>query len=76
VLLIATWPENDCVPPPIGSVGVITVPLNSDRDYEVSFPEYPWPHGAHDPDWIVPHWAVIPIDDGNQVKQRAELLTV
>ena len=65
VLLIATWVETDCVPPPIGSVGEITDPMDIDGDYFVLFPDWPCPHG--EPDWYVPAWALIPLDDPDAV---------
>lgn len=63
VLMIATWLEYTCVPPPIGSIGEITA-LEPDRDYLVLFPEWPCPHG--EPDWITPPWAIVPIDDDRE----------
>ena len=74
VLVIGTWEEFDCVPPPIGSIGEITEPMDEDGDYFVLFSEWPCPHG--EPDWYVPHWALIPIDDGEHVPEVADMLTV
>lgn len=68
VMVIAIWHENECVPPPIGSVGEIIVQMDRDGDYEVRVPG--WPCYSWDPDWFIPHWALIPIDDGESVKAR------
>lgn len=61
VMTIATWLEYDCAPPPIGSMGVITEPIDVDGDYFVLFDDWPCPHG--EPDWYAPAWALIPISD-------------
>jgi hypothetical protein len=77
VLLIATWPEYDCVPPPIGAVGEITELMDEDGDYFVLFPDHPCPHG--EPDWYVPPWAIIPINDPDApaaVTDESELSSV
>lgn len=74
VMLIASWLETDCVLPPIGAMGEITEPLDEDGDYLALFDGYPCPYG--EPDWFVPAWALIPIDDGEPVTPRAEALTV
>lgn len=60
VMVIAIWRETDCVPPPIGAMGEITEAMDCDGDYFVLIPEWPCPNG--EPDWYIPHWALIPID--------------
>jgi hypothetical protein len=60
VLLIATWHESECVPPPIGAIGFVSGPLDCDGDYFVLFDDFPCPHG--EPDWFTPSWAIVPID--------------
>lgn len=68
VMVIASWLETQMVPPPIGSVGVITVELDEFNEYEISVPGWPCPV-FHDPDWIVPAWAIIPIDDEPETQE-------
>jgi len=60
--------------PPIGSVGEITEPMDSDGDYFILFPEYPCPVG--EPEWCVHRSMLVPLDDGEPVKPQAETLTV
>jgi hypothetical protein len=43
VMLIATWPEDECVPPPLGAIGEIAEPMDLEGDYYVLFPDYPCP---------------------------------
>lgn len=62
VLLVATWQEDACVPPPIGAVGEVRSAKDRDGDYYVLFPEYPCPVDD-EPEWFTPAWAIIPIDD-------------
>jgi hypothetical protein len=72
VLLIGTWREVDCTPPPIGAIGEITEPLDEDGEYFVLFPSWPCPWG--EPDWFVPAWALIPIGDGEPVQTETDSL--
>jgi hypothetical protein len=61
VMTIATWDEEAWMPPPpIGSVGTISGPLD-EGDYLVLFDDYPCPVG--EPDWYTPKWAIVPIGD-------------
>ena len=71
VMVIATWAENACVPPPVGSIGEITEPRDHDGDYYVRIDSWLCPFGP-ETDWYVPHWALIPIDDG---EVQRELVT-
>jgi hypothetical protein len=68
VMVVATWFESDNAPPPIGSVGEVTAGMDFDGDYDVSIAD--WPCMELDPDWFIPHWALIRIDD-----DRPELTT-
>lgn len=60
-MVIATWPESECVSPPIGSLGVIAEAIDSDGDYFVTVDGYPCPIGD-EPEWFIPSWALVPID--------------
>jgi hypothetical protein len=71
VMLIATWPEDECVPPPLGAIGEIAEPMDLEGDYYVLFPDYPCPVD-HEPEWFVPAWALIPIDEPPSALLTAE----
>lgn len=74
VMIIAIW-DDFCSPPPIGSIGSIITALDEYGDYEVSIPDWPCPN-HFDPDWFVPKWALIPIDDGEHVRADEDMLTI
>jgi hypothetical protein len=77
VMTIATWYENPpLVPPPIGSTGTIHEPLDSYGEYYVLFDDFPCPTD-HEPEWVTPHWALIPIDDDREMPaiEREETVT-
>lgn len=69
VMLIAPWP-SDLKLPPLGALGEITEPMDSDGDYFVLFPDWPCPYG--EADWYAPHWALIPIDDGERAQTMSD----
>lgn len=74
VMLIGQMIEIDCIPPPIGALGVITGALDWDDEYFVLFDGHPCPWG--EPDWFVHHSMLIPYDDGTPLPVEAEAVTV
>lgn len=61
VMVIASWYESECIPPRIGSLGVIAEAMDIDGDYYVLVDDYPCPVDS-EPEWYIPSWALVPID--------------
>ena len=64
VMVVASWHESECIPPKIGSTGVITEPIDRDGDYYVLVDGYPCPVD-HEPEWFIPSWALVPVDSAS-----------
>lgn len=75
VMLIAWFLGFHVPPPPIGAEGEITMERDQAGDYLVLFPKFPCPVGE-EPDWFVPHWALIPIDEPPEIELGPELIAV
>lgn len=67
VLLI----DTDGYMPPLGTIGTIIEPIDSDDDYGVSFPSHPCPHPPG-PHWYAHKAWLVPLDS----KEMKQAVTV
>jgi hypothetical protein len=69
-MVVCRWDQGaEAETPPLGFVGEIIEPRDQDGDYNVTFPDWPCWDGTCD--WFTPHWAIVPIDDGESVAPGA-----